>query len=160
MDEKVTIRGEYLSKMSHVTLVTSLEDKEQNIHLKSECHYPVDNNGVFSTAHQPPSPGSGYEGVHPSGPLWSARPMKGSMVRLWPHDIMKPLTYNFELKDKMTGEVLARQEITKSFVSPAVRRVSVREGRIRGTLFIPPSPGPAIITLYGGVNRGKVPEDR
>ena len=86
--------------------------------------------------------------------------MKGSMVRLWPHDIMKPLTYNFELKDKMTGEVLARQEITKSFVSPAVRRVSVREGRIRGTLFIPPSPGPAIITLYGGVNRGKVPEDR
>ena len=41
-----------------------------------------------------------------------------------------------------------------------MRRVEVREGPLRGVLFLPPNPGPAVITIYGGVNRGKVPEDR
>ena len=160
MDEEVTIKGSSLPENSEVTLVTSLKDNEQRIDLKSECHYTIDGGGGFNSAHHPPCPGSGYEGVHPSGPLWSVRPQKGSLVRLWPHNIMKPLNYNFVLKDKMTGEVLATENITKSFVSPAVQRVTVRVGRIRGTLFLPPRPGPAIITLYGGVNKGKVPEDR
>lgn len=39
-------------------------------------------------------------------------------------------------------------------------RVVVREGPLRGVLFLPPKPGPAIITIYGGVNNGHVPEDR
>ena len=38
--------------------------------------------------------------------------------------------------------------------------VKVREGPLRGVLFLPPNPGPAVITIYGGVNKGKVPEDR
>ena len=73
---------------------------------------------------------------------------------------MKPLQYNFVLKDRQTGEVLATEQITKSFVNDDVRRITVKTGRIRGTLFLPPKPGPGIITLYGGVNKGKVPEDR
>ena len=39
-------------------------------------------------------------------------------------------------------------------------RVEVSEGPFRGVLFLPPNPGPAVITIYGGVNKGKVPEDR
>ena len=73
---------------------------------------------------------------------------------------MKPLQYSFVLKHRGTGELLAKDQISKSFVSPGVKRIPVKEGRIRGTLFLPPAPGPAIITLYGGVYRGQVPEDR
>ena len=160
MDEKVTIKGTNLGRNSEVTLETSLQDDEQRISLQSECHYTTNSEGVFSSDTHHPSPGSGYHGVHSSGPLWCARPQKGSMVRLWPHDIMKPLQYNFVLKDRQTGEVLATEQITKSFVNNDVRRITVKTGRIRGTLFLPPKPGPGIITLYGGVNKGKVPEDR
>ena len=55
---------------------------------------------------------------------------------------------------------MAEEQITKSFVCNDVRRLTVKTGRIRGTLFLPPKPGPGIITLYGGVNKGKAPEDR
>ena len=36
----------------------------------------------------------------------------------------------------------------------------MREGPLRGVLFLPPEPGPAVITLYGGVNGDNVPETR
>jgi hypothetical protein len=160
IDEKVTIKGSSLASNLDITLLTSLKDEAQRINLQSECHYTTDSQGVFSTDTHAPSHGSEYTGVHSSGPLWSARPQKGSMVRLWPHDIMKPLQYDFVLKDKKTGEVLASEQISKSFVDDGVRRITVKTGKIRGTLFLPPKPGPGIITLYGGVNKGKVPEDR
>eukprot|EP00092_Neocalanus_flemingeri_P010182 GFUD01010972.1.p1 GENE.GFUD01010972.1~~GFUD01010972.1.p1 ORF type:complete len:353 (+),score=77.13 GFUD01010972.1:24-1082(+) len=160
IDEKVTIEGKFLPKHFDVTLETSLKDESQRMNFQSACHYRTDSQGVFCTNTQAPAPGSAYNGVHSSGPLWSAQPQKGSMVRLWPHDIMKSLEYNFLLKNRETGEVLASEKITKSFVNKDVRRIVVKTGRIRGTLFVPPKPGPGIITLYGGVNKGKVPEDR
>ena len=149
-----------LAKNSLVTLETCLKDEEQRIHLKSLCHYKTDEEGLFSSATHPPCHESGYEGLHSSGPIWSMRPQQGSVSRLWPHNISKPLQYSFTLTDTVTGEVLARQGITKSFVSPEVRRITVKTGRIRGTLFLPPNPGPAIITMYGAVNKGQAPEDR
>ena len=100
IDEKVTIKGQYLVKNSEVILETSLKDDQQGINLQSVCHFTADIQGSFESDKHPPSPGSGYQGVHSSGPLWCARPQKGSMVRLWPHDIMKPLQYNFVLKDR------------------------------------------------------------
>ena len=36
----------------------------------------------------------------------------------------------------------------------------MREGAVRGVLFLPPQPGPGVITIYGTVNNGQVPEDR
>ena len=38
--------------------------------------------------------------------------------------------------------------------------MEIREGALRGVLFLPPEPGPAVITIYGGVNNGRVPEVR
>ena len=37
-----------------------------------------------------------------------------------------------------------------------------QEGRIRGTLFMPPGNGPfrAVISMYGGIHRGNVIEDK
>lgn len=42
--------------------------------------------------------------------------------------------------------------IQRHFLSPGIRRVSVRHGRVRGTLFTPPGPGPfpAVVDIFGG----------
>ena len=56
--------------------------------------------GNFNTSKQSPKCGSSYQGVHSSGPLWSVKPQKNSLVRLWPKDIMKTLHYSFVLKER------------------------------------------------------------
>ena len=84
----------------------------------------------------------------------------GSRARLWPEDIRKTLQYQLSLVCPQSGEILARARAEKYFLSQSVRRLEVRQGPVRGVLFLPPRPGPAIITMYGGTNRGKVPEDR
>ena len=84
----------------------------------------------------------------------------GSRPRLWPDDIKKPLQYELSLSCPQSGEILARARAEKYFLSQSVRRLEVRQGPVRGVLFLPPRPGPAIITMYGGTNRGQVPEDR
>ena len=103
---------------------------------------------------------SSYAGVHRSGPLWSVQRRPGSKYRLWPEDIRKPLHYQFSLSYSDTDQIISTAEATKTFVSEGVRRVEVRDGDLRGTLFLPPSPGPAILTIYGGVYNGVIPEDR
>ena len=160
IDKIVTIEGNNLDANLDVVLETSLVDEAQRINMKSECIYATDDYGNFNTSKQSPKCGSSYQGVHSSGPLWSVTPQKNSLVRLWPKDIMKTLHYSFVLKDRNSGQILAKDQICKSFVSPGVKRIPIRTGRIRGTLFLPVSPGPGIITIYGGVNKGQVPEDR
>ena len=51
--------------------------------------------------------------------------------------------------------------IQRKFLAENVKRYSVEEGNIRGTLFVPPGEGPfpAIMTLYGGIKRKHVIED-
>ena len=160
LDQEVTVAGSGLEPGRVVRLETSLEDREQGFHFQSVCHYQTDDSGEFSTARQPPLPASQYRGLHMSGPLWSLQPCPGSRPRLWPEDIRKALQYQLSLSCPQSGQVLATARAEKYFLTQAVRRVEVREGPLRAVLFLPPNPGPAIITMYGGMNRGKVPEDR
>ena len=160
LDEEVTVSGCQLEPGSEVRLETLLKDREQLFHFQSVCHYQTDDSGEFSTARQPPLPASQYRGLHRSGPLWSLQPCPGSRPRLWPEDIRKALQYQLSLSCPQSGQVLATARAEKYFLSQAVRRVEVREGPLRAVLFLPPNPGPAVITIYGGVNRGRVPEDR
>ena len=99
-----------------------------------------------------------------SGPLWSLTPSPGSASRLWPLDISQPLQYSLSLTQSSTGESLAATGLTKSYLTPSVERIEVRERGLVASLFLPsPSltcPSPGVITVYGGVNRGRVPEDR
>ncbi|OPJ74116.1 acyl-coenzyme A amino acid N-acyltransferase 1 [Patagioenas fasciata monilis] len=47
---------------------------------------------------------------------------------------------------------LASCEAERWYVGPGVQRVPIREGRVRGALFLPPGPGPfpGVIDLFGG----------
>lgn len=137
--------------------------KDQKINFRSRNFFTTDSCGRFDTERQATLTGSSYSGVHRSGPLWSVEPEPGSVSRLMPADIMVPLEYKFNLTNIKTGEVLATTKGTKRYVEDGVERVPVKFGRVRGTLFLPSKlnrPAPAIITMYGSTNRGKVPEDR
>ena len=160
LDQEVRVAGWELEPGSQVRLETRLEDREQGFDFKSVCDYQTDSRGEFSTASQAPLPGSDYQGLHSSGPLWSLQASPGSRPRLWPDDIRRSLQYQLSLSCPESGEILATARAEKYFLTQAVRRVVVRQGQLRGVLFLPPNPGPAVITIYGGMNRGKVPEDR
>ena len=116
------------------------------------------------------------------GPLWSMQPERNSRKRylicilhlvhptqfiififhrLWPQDLSCPLQYSFELKDE-NGNIVGSTEVNRSFLSKGVERRDVKVGQVRGVLFLPASsqqrPSPAIITMFGGLNIGRVPE--
>ena len=164
VDQEVTVRAGGLAQKTRVVLETNLRDEEQRINFQSVCHYLTTEQGELDTEHQAPLPGSSYEGVHRSGPLWSVGRLPGSVRRVVFEDVTKPMVYEMELKCPQSGQVLDSQEITKRFVAPGVERRTIRSGRVRGTLFLPPpsdQPAPAIITILGGLtSKGRVPEDR
>ena len=162
IDEEVTVVGSGLPANTVVTLETNLLDMKQKFDFVSSCSFLTDSAGEFSTARCAPLPGGSYSGLHPSGPLWSVKPGPGSLVRLWPRDILASLPYRLVLRRQDSGATLATAAATKRFVTAGVRRLAVRVGRLRGTLFLPAGGGrgPGVITLYGGVAWGGVPEDR
>ena len=160
LDQEVTVSGEGLQPRTTVKLVTRLENPGERFRFQSTCFFRTDDRGSFSTSASAPLAGSSYAGVHGSGPLWSVQAAAGHRARLWPGDITQPLTYSLTLSDGSSDSVLAATSTVKTFVGPGVRRRVVREGAVRGVLFLPPQPGPGVITIYGTVNNGQVPEDR
>ena len=160
MDCQVTVKGRSLRPSTRVRLETRLEDKEQYFDYRSVTELMTDSDGQFRTDIDSALPGSSYTGIHKSGPLWSLQRRPGAKYRLAPDDITKPLQYNLTLTYPDSPQVISTAQATKSYVGEGVRRVEVREGDLRGALFLPASPGPAIITIYGGINNGKIPEDR
>nr|XP_006973123.2 acyl-coenzyme A thioesterase 1 [Peromyscus maniculatus bairdii] len=69
-------------------------------------------------------------------------------------DVRTPFVVELEVLDGHEpdgGRLLARAVHERHFMAPGVRRVPVREGRVRATLFLPPEPGPfpGIVDLFG-----------
>ena len=63
--------------------------------------------------------------------------------------------------------MLSEGTLRRHYVSANVDRIPIREGRVRGTLFMPrdrqdiPAGVPLVVTLYGGVLKGgKVIEEK
>jgi dipeptidyl aminopeptidase/acylaminoacyl peptidase len=157
----VTVRASGLPPGATVTLATELRRDEERMYFTSTSKFVTSGEGLLDTGRQAPLEGGSYHGAHRSGALWSVRPEPGSVSRLWPEDITRPLHYSLALRDP-AGHTLCRAQVWRGYTAPGVRRVEVREAGLVGTLFLPEAagPAPAIITLYGGVNRGRVPEDR
>ena len=111
-----------------VRLETRLEDREQGFDFKSVCDYQTDSRGEFSTASQAPLPGSHYQGLHRSGPLWCLQPSPGSRARLWPEDIRKTLQYQLSLSYGDSQHIIATATAQKTFLADGVRRLEVGPG--------------------------------
>ncbi|KAF0870899.1 acyl-coenzyme A thioesterase 6-like [Crocuta crocuta] len=150
-DEPVRIAVRGLAPGQPVTLRTSLRD-ENGALFRSHARYQADAGGVLDLARAPALGGS-FTGLEPMGLLWALEPEK-PLVRLVKRDVQTPFAVELEVlegHEPEAGHLLGRAVLERAFLRPGVRRVPVREGRVRATLFLPPGAGPfpGIIDLFG-----------
>ena len=149
VDEKVTINVEGLEPNQKVSLQAKLVG-DTNDRYHSLAHYIADQQGRVCLNSQP-SLGGSYVGVEPMGFMWSLKPEPNQRPgrRLMKRDVTKPYLVNLALLDGHVDIVetenchpLSSLTIKRHYMTAGVRRIDVREGRIRGTLFLPPGDGP------------------
>ena len=148
IDKITKINVSRLKPQQNITIGAKvLGDKGETF--ESHAHFIAGKNGEVDVCRDP-SLGGSYSGVSPVGLLWSMKPAPGQRkgIRLMKSDVTKP--YNIVLNcfdNHVTPSVsslklLARVTFQKWYIAEGVKRIPVREGRIRGTLFIPPGDGP------------------
>jgi hypothetical protein len=149
MDEKVSINIEGLERNQKITFLAKLVgDAKDRYH--SIAHYIADEKGQICLNKQP-SLGGFYQGVEPMGFMWSLKPEPGQKPgrRLLKRDVTKPYLVDLEvleghvnIHDVTKCSVLCRLTIERYYMAVGVRRLEIRDGRIRGSLFLPPGEGP------------------
>ena len=148
IDEKVEIFVRGLTDGQKITLrATVVGDKSEVF--ESHAHYIADKHGEVDVCRDS-SVGGSYSGVSPMGLLWSMKPAPGQRkgIRLMKSDVTKP--YNIVLNcfdghitpQESYSKPLSSKTFQKWYMADGVKRIPVREGRIRGALFIPPGDGP------------------
>ncbi|XP_036595626.1 acyl-coenzyme A amino acid N-acyltransferase 1-like [Trichosurus vulpecula] len=156
-DEPLCIRAAGLNPFQVVTFKASLTDEKGKL-FQSRAFYKADEAGNVDLE-QAAALGGDYVGVHPMGLLWSLKPVN-PFRRLMKQDVMNsPFYVQLELYDSFLHEdspkvqPKASQMIERWFSGPGLQRIPIREGRVRGALFLPPGEGPfpGVIDLFGGI---------
>ncbi|XP_051017923.1 bile acid-CoA:amino acid N-acyltransferase [Acomys russatus] len=154
-DEPVSIRAIGLPPSQMVTIKATLKDEKENL-FQSKAFYKANEAGEVDLE-QASSLGGDYVGVHPMGLFWSLKP-KRAFQRLIKKDVINsPFCITLDLydsviiQDTVTTPPKASQIVQRWFAGPGVQREQIREGRVRGALFLPPGKGPfpGIIDLFG-----------
>ncbi|KAL9979728.1 hypothetical protein ACROYT_G017435 [Oculina patagonica] len=158
IDDKVNILVSGLAPKQTVTLEAKLLSDKGEL-FQSHAHYIADKDGEVDVCRDS-SLGGSYSGVSPMGLLWSMKPAPGQRkgIRLMKSDVTKP--YNIVLNcfdghvtsHESSLQPLSSETFQKWYMADGVKRIPVREGRIRGTLFLPPGEGPfpGVIDMLGG----------
>ncbi|CAO2586859.1 Acyl-coenzyme A thioesterase 2, mitochondrial [Lemmus lemmus] len=150
-DEPLSISVRGLAPEQPVTLRAALRD-EKGAPFRAHARYQADHHGELDLARASALGGS-FAGLEPMGLLWAMEPDR-PFWRLIKRDVQTPFVVELEVLDGHEpdgGRLLARAVHERHFMAPGVRRVPVREGRVRATLFLPPGPGPypGIVDLFG-----------
>ncbi|XP_003785225.1 acyl-coenzyme A amino acid N-acyltransferase 2 [Otolemur garnettii] len=156
-DEPVHIRVTGLPPFQVVTLKASLKDDKGDL-FQSKAFYRANEAGEVDLE-QAPALGGDYVGVHPMGLFWSLKPEK-AFWRLLKHDVLNtPFWVTLDVYDSICSQYSAiiqpsaSQVVQRWFSGPGVQRKQIREGRVRGALFLPPGEGPflGVIDLFGAI---------
>ncbi|XP_071971823.1 acyl-coenzyme A thioesterase 1-like [Engystomops pustulosus] len=144
---RLQVRG--LSPGQDVSLHTALSDEGGQL-FSSVGRYRADSSGELDVSRSPALEGGSYTGVEPEGPLWSLEP-RTPLRRLLKKDVRSPYQLRFSLHPHPPGAPLASAAQDRSFMGEGVTRVPVRDGRVRGSLFLPQGPGPfpGVIEVQG-----------
>ncbi|KAM5340321.1 acyl-coenzyme A thioesterase 6-like isoform 1-T1 [Glossophaga mutica] len=150
-DEPVRIIVRGLASQQPVTLRSSLRDEKGEL-FRAHARYCADARGELDLMRAPALGGS-FAGLEPMGLFWALEPEK-PFHRLVKRDVQTPFVVELEVlegHEPEGGRVLGRAVHERDFLAPGVRRVPVREGRVRATLFLPPGEGPfsGILDLFG-----------
>ncbi|XP_060243823.1 acyl-coenzyme A thioesterase 1 isoform X5 [Meriones unguiculatus] len=135
----ISVRG--LAPGQPVTLRAALRD-EKGALFRAHARYRADAHGQLDLARAPALGGS-FAGLEPMGLLWAMQPER-PFWRLVKRDVQTPFVLELDVLDGHEpdgGRLLAKAGHERHFLAPGVRRVPVREGRVRATLFLPPGIG-------------------
>ncbi|XP_074852118.1 acyl-coenzyme A amino acid N-acyltransferase 1-like [Carettochelys insculpta] len=155
-DAPVRIHVSGLAPTQLVTLHLSLTD-ERGVKFEARAFYQADEAGEVDLE-RAAAPGGDYVGVWPMGLFWFLKPEK-LFHRLIKRDVMScPFRFQLNVFDSChivispQLEPLATCTVERWYVAPGVERIPIKEGRVRGALFLPPGPGrfPAVIDMFGG----------
>ncbi|CAL9691842.1 unnamed protein product [Knipowitschia caucasica] len=144
-DKPVQVKVEGLSPHAPVVLRSKVLD-DRGVVFRAEAQYQADHGGHVD-ASRDPSLGGSYTGVEPMGLFWSMLP-ETPHNKLLKKSALTPMQVQISA---LSGEtVLATEVNQREFMPEGMRRIPVREGRLRGVLFVPPGPGPfpGIVDLY------------
>ncbi|XP_025104979.1 acyl-coenzyme A amino acid N-acyltransferase 2-like isoform X2 [Pomacea canaliculata] len=161
-DEKVHIRIQGLPAETKVTVKASVEHewKRLPVTFVSCSHFITSLAGEVDLANDT-SLGGSYTGVDPMGLFWCLVPdPSGSQnIRLVVKRVEQSLTFVFSvylghlsLQELHTSNnPVCMTNVTRTFMAPGVRRLEVRDGRLRGILYLPPGEGPfpGVIDMFG-----------
>lgn len=146
-DEPLSIAVRGLAPEQPVTLRSALRD-EKGALFRAHARYRADAHGELDLARAPALGGS-FVGIEPMGLLWAMEPER-PFWRLVKRDVQTPFVVELEVLDGHEpdgGRLLARAVHERHFMAAGVRRVPVREGRVRATLFLPPGELPSTFPL-------------
>ncbi|XP_028972931.2 bile acid-CoA:amino acid N-acyltransferase-like isoform X2 [Esox lucius] len=158
VDEKIMVVVKNLPQCFAVTLHSLLYSEGED-YWEAFGNYTSDDKGTV-TVSQDPSVGGTYEGTEPMGLLWSMQPVPGSRtgLRLRKMNVLTPMVVHISVYSGHVTEGFSKQsplatvDIERWYLAPGVRRIDIRENGVKGTLFIPPGPGPfpGVLDLWGG----------
>ncbi|XP_078595622.1 acyl-coenzyme A amino acid N-acyltransferase 1-like [Branchiostoma floridae x Branchiostoma japonicum] len=157
VDDKVDITVERLAPRQPVTLHARLS--EGTARFQSYAHYRADDTGRVVVAKQP-SLGGLYTGVDQMGLFWSMQPSPGQKpgLRLRKKDVATPFLVGLSVHDghldvmeEQNPAALVTTRLERWYLGKGVKRIPLREGRLRGALFLPPGEGPfpGVIDMFG-----------
>ena len=148
IDPITQINVSRLQPLQNITLEARIVG-EKGETFESHAHFIADKDGEVDVCRDS-SFGGSYRGVSAMGLLWSMKPAPGQRkgIRLMKSDVTKP--YDIVLNcfdDHVTPSESSLQPLSsvtfqKWYMAEGVKRIPVREGRIRGTLFLPAGDGP------------------
>nr|XP_057932573.1 acyl-coenzyme A thioesterase 2, mitochondrial-like isoform X1 [Doryrhamphus excisus] len=153
-DKLVQVKVEGLAPHKPVELRSRLVD-DKGVVFKASARYKADESGLVDVSCAP-SLGGSYTGVEPMGLLWAMAP-ETPHRKLVKKNVLSPTLVEIAALNGDTGELLASQTNEREYMTEGMRRIPVRDGRVRGVLFIPAGKGPfpGIVDLYtlgGGLN--------
>ncbi|XP_054828157.1 acyl-coenzyme A thioesterase 1-like [Eublepharis macularius] len=152
---KIAVWG--LAPWQEVSLRALVADGQGRL-FDSCAHYRADSRGEVDLCRDP-SHGGDYTGLEPMGLLWSLSPaaMEKPYHRLEPGPVKSPMKVEISVHQghsppaALPGPLLARASTERWFTLSQVRRIRLKEGLVRGSLFLPPGDGPfpGVIDMFG-----------
>uniref|UniRef100_UPI00398ED4B2 peroxisomal succinyl-coenzyme A thioesterase-like isoform X1 n=2 Tax=Pristiophorus japonicus TaxID=55135 RepID=UPI00398ED4B2 len=157
VDEPVKLEVVHLVPNQRVTLHSMLLSEDSDW-WEAYAHYVSDSEGIVRVTRDK-SLGGTYTDQEPMGLLWSMKLAPGSRpeMRLRKKDVTVPYSVTISVYDEWISSdfdkaaVLASIVLERFYMAPGTTRLEVKEGRIIGTMFFPPGPGPfaAVLDMWG-----------
>lgn len=133
--KQVQVKVEGLAPHKPVELRSRVVD-DRGVTFKASALYKADETGQVDVSRAPSLRGS-YTGVEPMGLFWSLAP-ETEHSKLTKKDVLSPTDVEIQVLNEETGDLLASETNERGYMIEGMKRIPVKEGRIRGVLFVPP----------------------